>query len=222
MSHSEDSEQETVSSGHLGEARINELLAGDGEVLRANGQENGGAESTSQLPSTHCANEVFGDVLIEAPGVMIEMSPVSRAHGGDGGVVSCIMALLGFLNAFPRSARVMAWWGPMPSPDEAILINSTVLRAAGRGLAFSFISTFVTLPASVNTVSEVRLHPIGLRLEGLNEVMALHTEAQCWGLARPKGDQRGVKIAILPLCQGRRHLLMVTVKTRQTLLRLQL
>ena len=50
------------------------------------------------LPLTYRSNEVFSDVLIEAPSVVIKLSSVCRSHGGDGGMVTCIMTLLRFLN----------------------------------------------------------------------------------------------------------------------------
>lgn len=41
--------------------------------------------------------------------------------------------------------------------------------------------------------------PVCLRFEGLNLVMALHTEPQCRSLARAERDQRGVQIPVFSL-----------------------
>lgn len=44
--------------------------------------------------------------------------------------------------------------------------------------------------------------PVGLRLERLNVVMAIHTEAQCRGLARAVRHECRVQITVLPLVRG--------------------
>lgn len=38
-------------------------------------------------------NEVSGDVVIEAPVVTVQLRLTGAAHGGDGGVVPCVMPL---------------------------------------------------------------------------------------------------------------------------------